>query len=684
MAETFTNKYRNKETSELFRLWSFVSAREIKHIAVAEIQDETGTFFVSDTRFYIPWWLKLDGIPPQSETLPQDQVVSKHIIATSIQRKKYDRKVVNAVREEDRVNDYTGPVTWFSWNYWTSVFHRIRQIFVGSNLENDGTKNPNRGRTHLSSFYRKSISCELADEKNSIWPNQQAEINAITAITNEEEFEKDVVVKPCSASYSTMNLSGSRSEIETSSNSWIEVSDISIPIRRCELSTVSKFYPKSHLRSYDSADLNSLNPNCGRFKLPDRKMFIDSSLNAQIGIGEDITGSEFSDAVEDLGNILSNLIVSEEHKEESLVRSSLTSSNFTNIPFATHNKSRNRIKLSSLNDSSIAFRKWEDAYIAKFWSHTHASVSHKNTVLSSTSLFAKNDSEETITTNKIRSISSVFTDNKENAFPGKQSTIGFSWSDQWDKKTFGKDPLIIDSNIDIKSLAKTINLSSSESCSFTVNENLIVASTLLHHHEASIITNHRAKSCSDINDSIDSPDQNISLRDPDVTLDDQKGENMSISDINIIKKFIDSVLKFEEWNRNTMKDCNYLDELLRDATMKTVIESINLQKKGIAGTQRYVKLCKHLSVNSIEISKTAALARTKYNKEAKKINEARHARIPKLDDNVKASFRNILNSKFLSYASKISKEAHMYFETAAELKKTALYQSMLEVLLKEE
>lgn len=169
----------------------------------------------------------------------------------------------------------------------------------------------------------------------------------------------------------------------------------------------------------------------------------------------------------------------------------------------------------------------------------------------------------------------------------------------------------------------------------------------------------------------------------DVPLDHHIERNMSITDVNIIKKYIDSVLIFEDWHKNTLKDRDFLDELLRDATVKTAIESLNLRKKGIFDTQRYVKMCKRLSISSIEISKTAAEARTKYNKEAKKMNEARVARIPKLDDNVKAAFQN-LQSKLLSYATNIPKETHICYETAAELKQTALYHSILEDLLKEE
>lgn len=687
----FTNKYRNKESHEYFRFWSFVSAHEVKHIAVIKIHDEIGSFYVSDTRFYIPWWLKSDGTPPQNEILPDDQVLSKNNIAIPVQRsndrKCCDRKVVNAVREENRVNDNIGPVSWFSWRYWVHLFNRARQILVAPQFYN---------------YQRKSYPCVLAtggeykdaDIKNSIWSNQRV-------ADKKERNEEDPVTIPCLITNSAMNLIGSSSKTETSSTSWTELSDFSIPIRRCELSIIAKYRSKSHLRSYDNAYLNQptpqdkndrenpMNSNRGRFELREREKSNHSSLRVQDGIGNVVADQEFLAAGGDLGNTSKNVCESVEHTEECLVsETSSTSMDFTNLRFSTLNKSRNRIELSSPNDSSIDFLNWEKAYIAKF--RSNSSVSHEKTVSNPNYLFAEIDRKRTSTTNESKS---AMSNSNENAVSEKLSSTDFTWSDQSNKKFFGTYPSICGSN-SIKGEKKptvAVNLSSSESrSSSNSNENLIVTSTPFCHHEVSSIAENRTKSSLSVIDLIDSTtssDQNVSLSGHDVIdvpLDHQIERNMSITDVNIIKKYIDSVLVFEDWHKNTLKDRDYLDKLLRDATMKTAIESLNLRKKGIFDTQRYVKLCKQLSINSIEISKTAAQARTKYNKEAKKMNEARVARILKLDDNVKAAFQNVLHSKLLSYATNIPKETHICYETAAELKQTALYHSILKDLLKEE
>lgn len=278
-------------------------------------------------------------------------------------------------------------------------------------------------------------------------------------------------------------------------------------------------------------------------------------------------------------------------------------------------------------------------------------------------LLAEDDSGKTRTSKPVSpSISSELFKNTERTVLKKRNSNNF----------FATDPLIIDSNSD-----------EDKNRSFSANLNLIRTSTPFCDNEASSIAEHQTKSAkgglsiTDLIDSSASSHQNVGLR-HDVT-----ERTMSITDVKTIKKFIDSVLKFEEWNLNTIKEREYLDKLFRDAAMQTAIESMNLQKKGFADTQRYVQLCKQLSINSIEISRTAALARTTYNQAAKRINDARLARIPKLDDNVKAAFRNVFYSKVLSYAAHISKEAHVYYETASDLKKTALYQSVLEELVKE-
>lgn len=686
----FTNKYRNKESHEYFRFWSFVSAHEVNHIAVIKIHDEIGSFYVSDTRFYIPWWLKSDGTPPRNEILPKDQVLSKSNIAIPVQRsndrKCCNRKAVNAVREESRVNDNIGPVSWFSWNYWVDLFHRARQL-VASQFYN---------------YQRKNYPCVLAtggeykdaDTKNSIWSNQKV-------ADKKERNEEDAVTIPRSITNSAMNLIGSSSKTETSSTSWTELSDFSIPIRRCELSTIAKYRSKSHLRSYDNAYLsqpipqdkndreNPMNSHHGRFESPEREKSNHSSLRIQDGIGNVVADQEFFDVGGDSGNTSKDVCESVEHTEEcSVSETSSMPMDFTNLPFSALNKSRNRIELSSSNDSSIVFRNWEKAYIAKF--RSNSSVSHEETVSNSNYLFAEINSKRTITTNESKS---AMSNSNENAVPEKLSSTDFSWSDQSNKKFFGTYPSIIGSNSikEEKNLTVTIDSSSSESrSSSNTNENLIVTSAPSCHHEASSIAENRTKSSLSVIDLIDSTtssDQNVSLRGYDVIdvpLDHHIVRYMSITDVNIIKKYIDSVLLFEDWVKNTLKDRDYLDKLLRDATVKTAIESLNLQKKGIFDTQRYVKLCKRLSINSIEISKTAAHARTKYNKEAKKMNEACVARIPKLNDNVKAAFQNVLHSKLLSYANNIPKETHICYETAAELKQTALYHTILEDLLKED
>lgn len=110
MEGSFVNKFRNKETCERFRLWSFVSAREVNHIPFVEVIDETGSFYVSDTRFYVPWWLRSDKITLQNEILPKDQAPNKNIIV--------------------KVHGYTKP--WFTWVnlfYWVIFFFLVNLCY---------------------------------------------------------------------------------------------------------------------------------------------------------------------------------------------------------------------------------------------------------------------------------------------------------------------------------------------------------------------------------------------------------------------------------------------------------------------------------------------------------------------------------------------------------------------------
>lgn len=66
-------KIRTRNMQQHFRRWHFVPAHQLKDTLVTSVRDKSGLFYVTDTRFYVPFWLRAIPIDlPANEMLPVD------------------------------------------------------------------------------------------------------------------------------------------------------------------------------------------------------------------------------------------------------------------------------------------------------------------------------------------------------------------------------------------------------------------------------------------------------------------------------------------------------------------------------------------------------------------------------------------------------------------------------------
>lgn len=62
--------FRSKTKKNYFRNWTIVPASDLKEIKLFKMKHHGQEFFVSNTKYYLPWWLVKDKYPPENEFMP--------------------------------------------------------------------------------------------------------------------------------------------------------------------------------------------------------------------------------------------------------------------------------------------------------------------------------------------------------------------------------------------------------------------------------------------------------------------------------------------------------------------------------------------------------------------------------------------------------------------------------------
>jgi hypothetical protein len=73
LVSTEARKVRTKLMKQHFRNWAFVPAEDLINAKIEVVVDSDGSHFVSDTRFYIPFWLQNDDRRFMNMALPIDK-----------------------------------------------------------------------------------------------------------------------------------------------------------------------------------------------------------------------------------------------------------------------------------------------------------------------------------------------------------------------------------------------------------------------------------------------------------------------------------------------------------------------------------------------------------------------------------------------------------------------------------
>jgi hypothetical protein len=72
--ESHIETIRRKEMEQFYRNWTFVSSEQLFTVKVTSMRDEMGSFYISDTRYFVPFWISEDPVLlPDTEKLPMDR-----------------------------------------------------------------------------------------------------------------------------------------------------------------------------------------------------------------------------------------------------------------------------------------------------------------------------------------------------------------------------------------------------------------------------------------------------------------------------------------------------------------------------------------------------------------------------------------------------------------------------------
>lgn len=169
----------------------------------------------------------------------------------------------------------------------------------------------------------------------------------------------------------------------------------------------------------------------------------------------------------------------------------------------------------------------------------------------------------------------------------------------------------------------------------------------------------------------------------DDTADSRAGTFQNVSTIDDyiqLKIFVDSVINFNHFIERRSYHEQRLEELLIDAAGKSVVEKVNLDKKGLSNNLRFTQIRKRLSMNSIDISEEARKSRVAYNREVQIYNEERVRITPIASEKIKNILHRILESNFEPPTVDTTKKMHPCYETANDIQSTEIFKKILNEL----
>lgn len=141
--------------------------------------------------------------------------------------------------------------------------------------------------------------------------------------------------------------------------------------------------------------------------------------------------------------------------------------------------------------------------------------------------------------------------------------------------------------------------------------------------------------------------------------------------------FVDHVLLYAFDVEQRIKRREQWKALYMNAVRKTVLEKLNLEKKGQRGVLRLVQIASRYSINTQNISSDAHDAREEYRRQATFFNREKLAE-PKSNEYVQDAIKNIfLNG--LKVPVSVPKEPPLpVFETARDLRETNDFKQLYE------
>lgn len=152
---------------------------------------------------------------------------------------------------------------------------------------------------------------------------------------------------------------------------------------------------------------------------------------------------------------------------------------------------------------------------------------------------------------------------------------------------------------------------------------------------------------------------------------------VSILDYQHLKVFVDDVLLYALDVEQRTKRREQLKVLYMNAVRKTVLEKLNLEKKGQRGVLRLVQIASRYSINTQNISSDAHDAREEYRRQALFFNKEKLTQ-PKPNEYVHNAIKNIFRSELNVPVSVPEEPPLPVFETARDLRETHDFKQLYE------
>lgn len=155
-----TETVRNVSKEMYFRNWTFVQASDLAGIKIFKMEEDEQQFYVSNTKHYVPWWLKTEGLPPDNEFLPNEkcsninpkqQLNNKSLLASDI--------VMPNSRLERNINNSSSSI---------SNSSKSSAITLTSSSSNESSLDSDTSKTNRGSVLQEIVvlDCEKCIQKD--------------------------------------------------------------------------------------------------------------------------------------------------------------------------------------------------------------------------------------------------------------------------------------------------------------------------------------------------------------------------------------------------------------------------------------------------------------------------------------------------------------------------------------